>query len=84
MEFALNTIQLPLKSDHLHTNPKCIHFHEDSEGPLIASWDDCVTVLYTLENLGEASLWNPIEPVVSSCICTILVFCFKLKLITNL
>lgn len=68
MELAFDTVQLHLKSDHLHANPKCTHFHEDSENPLLVSWDDCVTVLYTLENLSETSLWNPIEPVVSSCI----------------
>lgn len=61
----MNFEQLQLKSEYLHTNSKHIHFHEDGENTLFVSWDDCVMVLYSLNNLPEASLWNPIEPIVS-------------------
>lgn len=81
MEFALNIIQLQLKSEHLHTNPKYIHFHEDIENSLIISWSDCVTVLYSLDILVEATLWNPIEPMVSSYIFSILFQKLKIILI---
>lgn len=67
MELCLNIEQLQLKSEYSHTNPRCTHYHEDSESPLLVSWDDCVTVLYPLSGLSEASLWNPIEPMVSHC-----------------
>lgn len=70
MELCLNIEQLQLKSEYFHTNPKCTHYHEDSENPLFVSWDDCVTVLYSLSGLSEASLWNPIEPMVSYCYST--------------
>jgi hypothetical protein len=65
MELSLNIEQLQLKSEYLHSNPRCTHFHKNVENPLFISWDDCVTVLYSLNNLDEASVWNPIEPVVS-------------------
>lgn len=68
MELVLHVSQLQLKSEYLHTNPKHIHFHEGNESRLFISWDDCTTVLYSLDSLDEASLWNPIKPVVSSCI----------------
>jgi len=65
MELSLNFEQLQLKSEYLHTNPKHTHFHKDSENELFVSWDNCVMVLYSLNSLYEASLWNPIEPMVS-------------------
>lgn len=66
MEFKLNFEQLKLKSEHLHTNPKCTHLHNDGENLLFISWNDCVSVIYSLDNLHEATLWNPIEPMVNS------------------
>ena len=65
MELSLNFEQLQLKSKYLHTNSKHTHFRENSENELFVSWDDCVMVLYSLDSLPEASLWNPLEPVVS-------------------
>lgn len=65
MELSLNFEQLQLKSEYLHTNSKKTHFHEDSENSMFVSWDNCVTVLYLLDSLPEASVWNPIEPVVN-------------------
>lgn len=65
MELSLNFEQLKLKSEYLHTNPKSMHFHENSVNPLLISWGDCVTILYSLNNLKEASIWNPVEPLVS-------------------
>jgi len=67
MELALHIEQLQLKSEYLHTNPKQTHFHEENNNSLFISWNDCVTVLYSLDQLVEASLWNPVEPVVNSC-----------------
>lgn len=64
MELSLSFEQLNLKSEYLHTNPRCTHFHDDSVCPLFVSWSGCVTVIYSLENLTEATLWNPIEPLV--------------------
>lgn len=64
MELILNIEQLKLKSEYLHTNPRRTFYHEDSK--LFVSWNNCVTVLYFLDNLDEASTWNPIEPIVSS------------------
>lgn len=66
MEPSLNIEQLQLKSEHLHANPKLTHYHENDTDPLFVSWDDCVTVLYPLNCLAEATLWNPVEPAVSS------------------
>ncbi|XP_001948571.1 uncharacterized protein LOC100165824 [Acyrthosiphon pisum] len=77
MELSLNFEQLQLKSEYLHTNSKHTHFHENSENELFVSWDDCVMVLYSLDGLPEASLWNPIEPMIvpiSNPIITILTF----------
>jgi len=65
MELSLDIEQLQLKSEYLHTNPKHIHYYEDNENPLFISWDNCITVLYSLNSLIEATLWNPIEPVVN-------------------
>lgn len=66
MELSLDIEQLQLKSEHLHANPKHTHYHENNTDPLFVSWDDCVTVLYPLNCLADATLWNPIEPSVSS------------------
>lgn len=65
MELTLNIEKLHLKSEYLHTNPKFTYYHEDSENPFLLSWDDCVTVLYSLDALADSSLWNPIECMVS-------------------
>lgn len=65
MELTLNIEQLKLKSEYLYTNPRCTYYHEDVTNPLFVSWDGCVTVLYSLDNLAEASTWNPVEPIVS-------------------
>lgn len=72
MELTLNIKQLQLKSEYLHTDPKRTHYHEHSENPLFVSWHDSVTVLYPLCGLPEASLWNPVEPIVSY-LCFIIV-----------
>lgn len=66
MELTLNFEQLKLKSEYLHTDPRLTHYHEDNENSLFVSWCDCVTVLYPLCGLAEASLWNPVEPIVSA------------------
>ncbi|KAF0753240.1 Uncharacterized protein FWK35_00018072 [Aphis craccivora] len=81
MELSMNFEQLQLKSEYLHTNSKHIHFHEDGKNTLLVSWDDCVMVLYSLNNLSEASLWNPIEPIIvpiSNPIISILTFNSKM------
>lgn len=65
MELSLNIEQLQLKSEYLYTNSRCTHFHEHLESPLFVSWDDCVTVIYSFNDLDLASVWNPIEPMVS-------------------
>ncbi|XP_025414302.1 uncharacterized protein LOC112686300 [Sipha flava] len=81
MELSLNIEQLQLKSEYLHSNPRCTHFHKNVENPLFISWDDCVTVLYSLNNLDEASVWNPIEPVILPISNPIIsVFTFGLKI----
>lgn len=77
MELALNIEHLHLKSEFLHTNPRFTHYHEDDEKPLFVSWDGCVTVLYSLDQLDEASLWNPVNPVVSSFASFIIIFLFN-------
>lgn len=64
---TLNIEKLHLKSEYLHTNARRTHYHENSENPLFISWDDCVTVIYSLDALCDASLWNPIESMVSIC-----------------
>ncbi|KAL4131403.1 hypothetical protein QTP88_008719 [Uroleucon formosanum] len=87
MELSLNFEQLQLKSEYLHTNSKHTHFHKDSENELFVSWDDCVMVLYSLDGLPEASLWNPIEPVIvpiSNPIITILTFNSKMYCIDKI
>lgn len=65
MELSLDFEQLWLKSEHLHADPRRAHYHEDEENPMFISWSDRVTVLYPLGGLAEASLWNPVEPLVS-------------------
>lgn len=64
MELSLNFEQLKLKSEYLNTNPRCIHYHENCGNPLFITWSGCVTVIYSLKNLTEVTLWDPIEPLV--------------------
>lgn len=67
MELTLTIEKLHLKSEYLHTNPRRSHYHKDNDNPLFISWNDCVTIIYSLDSLADASLWNPIEYVVSFC-----------------
>lgn len=60
MECSLNFEQLPFKSEHLLTNSKNTHVHDNGELYFI-SWDDCDTLVYPLNIETNTSQFEPTE-----------------------
>ncbi|XP_050525143.1 uncharacterized protein LOC126896420 isoform X2 [Daktulosphaira vitifoliae] len=70
MDISLKFEQLPFKSEHLLTNSKYTHVHDNDESYFI-SWNDCDTLIYPLNIETNMSIFELSEFVVLSLCCSI-------------